>query len=263
MSDLNLNGYITGIDYAQGINRGSIDNARITSSLIRVINEGRHTTKELTKEEKLEKVNQYIKDNNVEVDKEDENYIYLYKPTDLEGKDKGNDIIYAIGKTIVKDNIVVYTEEEALKIYKDNSKQYANGLVLSFGQTEKPINPSILTEETFRLFRVKVNKNNIKFNDLFSNVILNLLVNEIEVIEEVDLGKSVLEYTPLAITEQAFNKFNLSFEVRNKITGKNIKVDFDSDTIDLTQEEIKTKIKERIDIMQKIYDKFAESNGEL
>lgn len=220
---------------------------------------------ELTKEEQLKRIEDFIKEYNVETD---DRYIYLYKATNMDGKDNSNDFVYAIGKTFVVElntninnerakGVYVNTFDDALKLYKYINLSWGKVVNWSFDIPKNPpTNPSILNEKTFRIFKVKINK-----SDVIITKNNNIRVGQLEVIDEVSLEPK-LNYSVESITE-IDNGFRFNFNIENTITGKFINVDFVSKDINISQDVIKATIQARIVIMQGIYDKFAESNGDL
>lgn len=205
-----------------------------------------------------------IIENNIEVDKEDNNYIYMYLSTDKNGK-LFNGINCAVGKTIASnDGVCVGSLNDVKEVQKgsiiqwmDCSKNYARNFL-------PPINPSILKEKTFKIFKVKVNKNNIERFEKDYNDNVTFYTTELEIIEEVQIENKIsYKIQNIKQNEKHNGFFDFLFEVTNEITYRSITVDFVSDKIDLTQEEIQIKIKERLDVMQSIYDEYEVSHGEL
>lgn len=242
---------------------GIVDNIRRDDGIIASSQE----TNELTKEEHLKRVENFAKEHNLANDDE---YIYLYKATDMEGKDDNTSFIYSVGKIfgseldtdINKDyntkGIKLYLYNDALKLYKGIYNISRQLIVLNdFNRnTTKPINPSILNEKAFRLFLAKVRKSDIIITK--NNYIR---AREIEVIEEIELEPKI-NYSIQSISEDT-EGFRFSFKLENSMTGNYIYVSFTSKYTNISQDEIKEKIKERVTTMQEIYDKFMESNGEI
>ena len=194
---------------------------------------------------KQEQVESFIKENKVEVDLTDDNYIFLYKATNLEGKDDYSGLAFTVGKIFVVDKgIFANTYEQALK--SNNKNRYLFSAE----------NPSALKNEMFKIFKVRVNK-----SDIISVEDDTIKATQVDVIEGVILQPK-MKYRVRSIQEIA-DGFNFTVKVQNDTTQLFLDLQFYSDKIDIGQDEIKTKIKERLDVIQKIYDKEQESNGEI
>ena len=214
----------------------------------------------LTKEEQLQKIEDFIKANEVEVDLTDSNYIFLYKTTNLEGKSNdSNNFVYTVGKTLATESIYANIYDNVLKVQKQNVANYFHGYGDMFTTNYinlKPVNPSVIKEQTFRVFKVRINKDNITEVSGTS-----IKVSELEIVSEVNLEVK-FKYVVNSIQESK-DGFNFAVDVENTITGKSIRVSFVSEKVLLSQDEIKTEIKKRITVMQDIYDVFIETNGEI
>ena len=243
--------------------------------------------KRLTKEEKLQRAEDFIKTNNIEVDTTGI-FAYFYKAVNLDYTNmysSDNKITYEIGKIFTEkcdENIRnscsfglhATSYKEAIAFGKNSIPQNIASIIGNasnhFPMSSVPqwsfmtnnnnsiINPSILTEESkFRLLKVKIAKDRI----IVPTGAEKIRTNQMEIIEEIEL-KVTFKYSINSITESD-KGYTFDINVKNELTGRSLDVKFIADNIDITQDEIKTKIKERINILQKIYDKKQETNGEI
>ena len=224
----------------------------------------------LTKEEQLKRVDKFIEkynldyDEKIESDLADSNYIYLYKKTDLDGKDSdtNGDFIYKVGKTFATElntglgdnlmgNLVYPSIHEVIELSKSFSQyQYMVSTIST------PDDPSQVYKNTYKIFKVKVAK-----SDIVITTNNEIRVSQVEIIEDVKLIPK-LSYNIINITEIK-DGFKFSFEIKNDITGASLRVDVFNDVIDVPQVEMKDMIKDRMIVMQDIFDEFSESNGVL
>lgn len=229
----------------------------------------------LSEEETIKRVNEYIKENDIE---SDDDYIYLYKTTDENLVDLDNSTRkYELNsihtsecdKNIEKlcggKGIEVRTLEEAIKRGKRNSYVgYASGFIHNFYSTPTipiPVNPKILIQYNYRILKVKIQKSDLIITN---NQLPTLRTGRIEIIEEVTLEHKITYKTENII--EVFTNINKGYEfhitVTNEMNDESIEVQF-TDDIDIAQYDIIRRIQSRLSIMQKIYDKYAESNAEL
>ena len=233
-----------------------------------------------TKEEQLQRAEDFIKTNNIEVDTTGL-FAYFYKAVNLDYTNMysaENKITYEVEKVFTEkcdENIKnscsfglhATTRKEAIKFGKGNGfgiPQYSVISQLSpipqwsYAINNNITNPSVLTEEPkFRLLKVKIAKDRI----IVPIGAEKIRTNQMEIVEEIEL-KATFKYSVNSIVESD-KGYVFDINVQNELTGRSLDVKFISDSINITQSEIKTKIKERISILQKIYDKNQETKGEI
>jgi hypothetical protein len=238
--------------------------------------------KELSAKEHLQRVEEYIAKFNVE---HDDDAVYLYKAVNLDGTNKyqsDNKITYELGKVYTEKcdrdinnscskGLHAATYDKAIEFGKDrvltitsNANTYDSTIMLSPGgltwtANSSIINPSIIYKKpNFRLFKVKIFK---KYIVVPENTDGKIRCSQMEILEEVKLTAKI-KYKIQDIKEVE-NGYEFTFNVYNEFNNNNINIKFIYTRVELTEDEIKERINSRIVIMQKMYDQFQKSNGEL
>jgi hypothetical protein len=220
----------------------------------------------LSEKETIQRVNVYIKENKIE---SDENYIYLYKSTD-------NDLIDLDDKTTKYELNSIHTAE----CDKNIEDEFGNGikvrtldeaiglgktyksLYIIWGNSNPPVNPKILFEYNYRILKVKIKKSDLIIP---SNKLAIPRTNRIEIINEVQLTPKI-KYETKSITELdkcSQKGYTFTINILNETNNESITINFNSDKIELSQDEIMSSIKDRLKEMQSIYNEYEASKGEL
>jgi hypothetical protein len=229
----------------------------------------------LSEKDTIQRVNEYIETNSIE---SDDNYIYLYKTTDTNLVNLDDNAtqyeLNSIHTTECDKNIEdefgkgikVRTFDEAIDKGKSSSYVgYAYGVLPNkfYESTQAiPVNPSKLFKYNYRILKVKIRKSDLIIP---SNKLAIPRTGRIEIIKEVKLEHK-FKYETKSITEidKCSQKgYTFTINIFNETNDESITINFNADKIELSQNSIMNKIKDRLKEMQLIFDEYADSKGDL